>query len=127
MCWDSDELLTCAIDDVEDGSVTMGWWKLFNKVERNGMPWLGWNGKLLNKSEWLVSGVLVSFAGDAAVNEIFNISTDIQPGVVSLDQDEHLVLARVSCSQVIVLELEDMRLKVAGIGSEIGNVNVVVN
>ena len=93
MCRDTDELLTCAIDDVEDGGVTMGWWKLFNKVEGNGMPWSGWNGKLLNKSEWLVSGVLVSFAGDAAVNEIFNVSMDVRPGVVSSEQDERSVLA----------------------------------
>jgi hypothetical protein len=37
---------------------------------------------LLYQSEWLVSGVLVPFAGNTAVNEIFNISTYVQPGVV---------------------------------------------
>ena len=80
---DADELLTCAIDDVEDSGVTIGRRELFNEVERNGMPRSGWDRELLNESEWFVSRVLVSFAGDAAVNEIFNVSTYIRPCIIS--------------------------------------------
>ena len=78
MSWDTDELLTCAIDNVEDGGVTVGRRELFNKVKGNGMPWSGQDWELLNKSEWFMVRV-VSFAGDVAVNEIFNVSTYIRP------------------------------------------------
>ena len=30
---DTNKLLTCAIDDVEDGGVTVGWRELFDEVE----------------------------------------------------------------------------------------------
>jgi hypothetical protein len=59
----------------------------------------------LDQSEWLVSGVLVPFAGDTTVDKIFNISTYIQPGVLSSEQVKGLIFARVSCSWAIVLEL----------------------
>ena len=31
--WDTNKLLTCVIDDIEDGGVTVGWQKLFDEVE----------------------------------------------------------------------------------------------
>jgi hypothetical protein len=33
MCWDANELLTCAIDDIEDGGVAAGCRELLNEVE----------------------------------------------------------------------------------------------
>jgi hypothetical protein len=69
------------------------------------VPWSWWDQELLNQSEWLVLGVLVPFAGDTTVNKIFNVSTYIRPGVLSSEQVKGLVLAGVSCSWVIVLEL----------------------
>jgi hypothetical protein len=80
---DADELLTCAIDDVQDSGVTVGRRELFNEIEGDGMPRSGRYRELLNESERFVSRVLVSFAGDAAVNEIFNVSTYIRPGIIS--------------------------------------------
>jgi hypothetical protein len=43
------------------------------------MPGSGRNRELLNESERFVSRVLVSFAGDATVNKVFNVSTDVRP------------------------------------------------
>ena len=83
MSQDAYELLTCVIDNVEDGGVTIGRRELFNEVERDGMPRSRQDWELLNKSEWFVSRVLVSFAGDAAVHEIFNVSTYIRPCIIS--------------------------------------------
>jgi hypothetical protein len=105
MSRDGDELLTCAVDNVEDGGVTVGRRKLFDEVEGDRMPRSGWYRKLLNKTERFVSWVLVPFAGDTAVNKVLNISTYVRPGVLSAEQVEGSVLARVSCGQVIVLEL----------------------
>ena len=82
MCRDADELLTGSVNDVEDGGVAIGRRKLFNEVEGNGMPWMWQNGELLNKSEWLVSWVLVPLAGDATVNKVLNVSTNIRPSVI---------------------------------------------
>jgi hypothetical protein len=33
MCWDTNELLTCMINNIEDGGVAVGCWELFNEVE----------------------------------------------------------------------------------------------
>ena len=82
MCWDADELLTGLVNDVEDGGVAIGRRKLFNEVEGNGMPWTRQNRELLDKSKWLVSWVLVSLAGDAAVNKVLNVSTNVGPSIV---------------------------------------------
>ena len=105
MCRDADELLAGAVDNIEDGSVIVGGGELFNEVEGNGMPRTGRNGELLDEAEWFVSWGLVSFAGDAAVDEIFDVSVDVGPRVVTLEEVERAVLAGVACSQVIVLEL----------------------
>jgi hypothetical protein len=105
MCWDADELLTCTINDIEDGSVAVGCWELFNEVKGDGVPWSWQDRELLDQTEWLVLGVLVPFAGDTTVNEIFDVSMYVQPGVLSSEQVKGLVLARVSYSWVIVLEL----------------------
>ena len=82
MSQDADELLTCMIDNVEDGNVTIGRRELFNKVEGDGMPRSGWDQELLNMSEWFMARVLVLFAGDAAVNKIFNVSMYIRPCII---------------------------------------------
>ena len=82
MCWDADELLTGSVNDVEDGGVAVGRRKLFNEVEGNGMPWTRWNRELLNKSGWLVSRVLVPLAGDATVNKVLNVSTNVGPSII---------------------------------------------
>ena len=91
------------------------------------MPWSGWNRKLLDKSEGLVARVLVPFAGDTAVNEVFNVSTDVRPGVLSSEQVECMILAGVSCSQVVMLELENAGAEVASFWVAVRNVNVVVD
>ena len=83
MSRDAYELLTCAIDNVEDSGVTVGRRELFNEVKRDGMPRSRQDWELLNESEWFVSRVLVLFAGDAAVNEIFNVSAYIRPCIIS--------------------------------------------
>ena len=49
------------------------------------MLWSGQDQELLNKSEWFMARVLVSFAGDAAVNEILNISMYIRPCIILLE------------------------------------------
>ena len=82
MCRDADELLTGSVNDVEDGGVAIGRRKLFNEVEGNGMPWMQRNRELLDKSEWLVLWVLVSLAGDTAVNKVLNVSTNVGPSIV---------------------------------------------
>ena len=82
MCWDADELLTGLVNDVEDGGVAVGRRRLFNEVEGNGMPWMRWNRELLDKSEWLVLRVLVPLAGDATVNKVLNVSTNIRPSII---------------------------------------------
>ena len=126
MCWDQDELLAGAINDIEDGSVAVGRWELFNEIEGNGMPGMGRNGKLLDEAEGFVLWGLVSFAGETAVNEIFDVSTDVRPHVISAKEVEGMVLAGVSCSRMIVLELEDMGVKIAGVWTEVRNVDVIV-
>ena len=85
MCQDADELLTGLVNDVKDGSVAIGRRKLFNEVEGNGMPWTWRNKELLNKSKWFVSWVLVSLAGDTAVNKVLNISMNIRPSIILLE------------------------------------------
>ena len=82
MCRDADELLTGLVNDVKDGGVAVGRRKLFNEVEGNGMPWTQRNRELLNKSEWLVSRVLVPLAGDATVNKVLNVSTNVRPSII---------------------------------------------
>ena len=82
MCWDADELLTGSVNDVEDGGVAVGRRKLFNEVEGNGMPWTQWNRELLDKSERLVSRVLVSLAGDTTVNKVLNVSMNVGPSII---------------------------------------------
>ena len=85
MCWDADKLLTGLVNDVKDGSVTVGRRKLFNEVEGNGMPWTWWNRGFLNKSEWLVLQVLVLLAGDTTVNKVLNVSTNVRPSIILLE------------------------------------------
>ena len=85
MCRDADELLTGSVNDVKDGGVAGGRRKLFNEVKGNGMPWTRWNWELLNKSERLVSQVLVPLAGDATVNEVLNVSTNVRPSIILLE------------------------------------------
>ena len=38
------------------------------------MPWSRWDRKLLDKAEGFVSRFLVALAGNAAVNEVLNVS-----------------------------------------------------
>ena len=85
MCRDADELLTGLVNNVKDGGVAVGRRKLFNEVEGNGMPWMRRNRELLNKSEWLVSQVLVPLAGDATVNKVLNVSMNVRPSVILLE------------------------------------------
>ena len=127
MSWDADKLLTCAIDDIEDGGVTVGWRELFDEVEGDRMLRSGRDRELLDESEWLVSRVLIPFARDAAVNKIFDVSTDIRPCIISSEKVEGSILAGVSCSRMIVLELENAGSKIAGFGTSVGDVNAVVN
>jgi hypothetical protein len=87
--------------------------------------WRDW--ELLDESERLVSGVLVSFAGDTAVDKILNISTDVRPCVLSSEKVEGSVLAWMSCGRMIVLKLQDMRSKISGCGAGIGDVDTVVD
>ena len=82
MCRDADKLFTGSVNDVEDGSVTIGRWELFDEIKRDRVPWTWRNRELLNKSEWLVSRVLVSLAGNTTVNKILNISMHIRPSIV---------------------------------------------
>ena len=82
MCRDADELLTGSVNNVEDGGVAVGRRKLFNEVEGNGMPWTRRNRELLDKSERLVSRVLVSLAGDATVNKVLNVSMNVGPSII---------------------------------------------
>ena len=49
------------------------------------MPRSGWNQELLDETEWLMAGILVTFAGDTAINIVLNISADIRPSVVSAE------------------------------------------
>ena len=44
MCWNTNELLASVINNIEDGSVTFGWWELFNEIKRDRMPGLRRNG-----------------------------------------------------------------------------------
>ena len=85
MCWDAVKLLTGSVNNVKDGSVAIGRRKLFNEVEGNGMPWTQQNRELLNKSEWLVSWVLVPLAGDTTVNKVLNVSMNIRPSIILLE------------------------------------------
>ena len=36
-----------AVDYDEDGGKTVGKWELFDEIHGNGVPWSGWDGKLL--------------------------------------------------------------------------------
>ena len=105
VCQDADELLADTVDNVEDGGMIVGGRELFDEVEGDGMPRTGRNGELLDEAEGFVSWGLVSFAGNAAVDEVLDVSADIGPCVVLSEEVECAVLARVSCSWVIVLEL----------------------
>ena len=105
MCRDADELLAGTVDNIEDGSMIVGGRELFDEVEGDGMPRTGRNGELLDEAEGFVLRGLVSFAGDTAVDKILDVSADVGPHVVSLEEVEHVVLAGVSCSWVVVLEL----------------------
>ena len=64
-------------------------------------------------------------ARNAAVNEVFNVSTDIRPGVVSMEESGSLVLTRVSSGRVIMFELEDVGAEVARVGVEVRHVDAV--
>ncbi len=127
MSQDTDELLAGAIDNVEDGGVSVGGRELFDEVEGDGMPGSGRNQELLDESKWFVARVLVPFAGDATVNKVFNISTDVRPSVISSEQVKSTVLARVSCSRMVMLELENMGVEVASFGTDVRNINTVVD
>ena len=85
MCQDADKLLTGSVNNVKDGDVAIGRRKLFNEVEGNGMPWTQQNRELLNKSKWLVSQVLVPLAGNATVNKVLNVSTNVRPSIILLE------------------------------------------
>lgn len=85
--------------------MTVGRGELFNEVEGNEVLWSGRNGELSNEPKRLVSRGLVLLAEDAAINKILNISRDIGPCVISSEQVECAVLARLSCERLVVLEL----------------------
>jgi hypothetical protein len=124
---DANELLTGAINDVENGSMPFRRRELFNEVERDGMPWSRWNRKLLNKSEWLMARVLVSLAGDTTVNKVLNVSVDVRPSIIESEELERLILTRMACSGMIVLELENTSMEVARVRAGVWNINLVVD
>lgn len=72
-----------------------------------------------------MSGLLVSFAGYAAVDEVFDVCTDILPCVISAEKLGHAVLTRVSSGGVVVTELEDAGAKVAGWGRCVRDVDMM--
>jgi len=60
---------------------------------------------LLNKSKGLMAGILVVFAGDTTINKILNISADIRPNIIKLEELECATLAGMTSSRMIVFEL----------------------
>ena len=64
-------------------------------------------------------------ARNAAVDEVFNVSMHIRPGVVLTEESSSLVLTRVSSGRAIVFELEDVGVEVARVSMEIRHVDAV--
>lgn len=89
------------------------------------MPWSGQNRKLLDESEGLVTWVLVLFAGDATVNEVFNVSMDVGPSVSRRSKSS--VRFWPGCPAVGMLELENAGAEVARVGTDVGNIYTVVD
>ena len=107
--------------------MTIGWRKLFDEVECDRMPWSRRNRELLDETERLVSGSLVSLAGNTTVNIVFDVSTYVRPGVIASEQVVSSVLSRVSSSWMIMFELEDTGVEVTSIRAEVRNVDAVIN
>ena len=82
---------------------------------------------MLDYTERLVSRLLVALARITAFDKVFNVSTHIRPGVVSMEESSSSVLTRVSSSRVIMLELEDVGMEVARVSAEVGYIDAVID
>jgi len=72
-------------------------------------------------------GILVAFAGDTTINKILNISADIRPNIIKLEELEYVTLARMTSSQVIMFELQDMSVEIARSRTRVGNINTMID
>jgi len=95
---------------------------MFDEVYGDGAPQVGRNQELFEESVQFVMRGLQSSAGSTRIAVVLDEGPHIGPGVFLTDQFQSLVLTEVSRNRVIVLVLQDTKLKVRNIW----NINLAI-
>ncbi|KIO00509.1 hypothetical protein M404DRAFT_152681, partial [Pisolithus tinctorius Marx 270] len=107
MGWDEYGLLGKLVNYYKDGCQ-----KLLNEIHRDGVPWLLQHWKLFEKAIRLVVGNLSPSTGSARMDIVFDKCPEARPGIFMLYEFQGSVLAEMARQRVVMLEVQDPKVKV---------------
>ena len=99
---DEDSLLGGPVNDDQDGVEAVRFRKLLDEVHGVGVPQMIRNGERLEEAIRPMTGSLITGASVAGADILFNVVTELRPGVVTSDNGQGAVLTKMTRENVVV-------------------------